>query len=1171
MGMQRWAMVWIVFGSILLGAEVQAAESALAKTYIDTGLTQQKANNHEEAVRTFATAFQEAERSNDVLRMALSKGLRGNSLMRLERWPEAQKDLEFALQTSKKAFSDPEHGVIVEIADDLALTYARQDKKSSSELYYRWLLPIYEKATPRDDAVVLQTIRNLAIVTEGQKKYSDAAGFYQRLVDEKTKSVGRTHAETQTALIDLAECYRKSGNSEALNKIAEELKAEVGKARSTEVPAYISLQRSLASTAASEQNREDAVQILEGLLPSLEGSFGKIIDARTEVLSDLGDHYLNLDRLDDALRVYREQVKLLTEEHGAKNKKTLDAMYSLAWACYRSKAYEEGVEFGKKSRDGYITTLGPEDVNVAHVERVLGHIARGREDWESAAEHYRVAGSIYRQQGKESTKNAVNSLNDLSSVLIKLDRAAEARRALEQALAVREASYGVDSIEAAKGLSELAWFHRSQGDLVTAQRLLEESISRSEVAVGKDSPELSPFLSGLASLHRAQGKNDLAEELLTRNLRNLEARGNTTELKKALSDLANLLEELGRYQDAEKYARRAVTVAEAVHGVTQPETASEKRQLAWILMRLDRWDDGQRMALAAVDVLERAGSDWESQLASAYNTVHGCMDELNDIHGAERYLRKAISIEERLDYNGAAAYIYNLGNLVSSLGKRDEAEKLYRDALSRLDRKEIEDPPKTEVSRLHYANSRIRNLKALAGLCQSLERLDEAETLLRQAMALQEQNFDEDHVGMIYGLRSLSELLIARDRHEERIPLIEREHKIVEKTVAPVHTDRANALHDLAGVRDQQGRLREAEDLYRSSVEMAEQVYGRGQPQLISYYSGLFDCLLEAGRVDEVRSLAGRARDLQSKLLSDDYNQATVLAMQGAASRSEGDFRTALKRQREILSFMQSHAKARPRDIASRQVSIADTAIQLGDLPTARTMLESARRFYGEHPPHRMTLAWFTSVEADYARAAEQADHEEKLRRQVVDLRRQTPQVYPQTLISHELTLARCLADRSRLEEAKLVLQAAQTRLESQIDVLPPLKIYADQIAGYLRLRDGQGDAALVLVQAAYDRQLALNGADHPDTGEILRLLALVQSQVGQHAPAVEMARKNVAIQRDALVNGAPEMVRALQALLDCQSAAEDSGADATRKDLAAARATYQTLLGDAATTRSSE
>ena len=76
-------------------------------------------------------------------------------------------------------------------------------------------------------------------------------------------------------------------------------------------------------------------------------------------------------------------------------------------------------------------------------------------------------------------------------------------------------------------------------------------------------------------------------------------------------------------------------------------------------------------------------------------------------------------------------------------------------------------------------------------------------------------------------------------KYSEAIPLAQRALSIREKTRGPNHPDVVTALHNLAGLYDEQGRYAEAEPLYKRSLAILEKAVGPDDPRVAAALNNL--------------------------------------------------------------------------------------------------------------------------------------------------------------------------------------------------------------------------------------------------------------------------------------------------------------------------------------------
>jgi tetratricopeptide (TPR) repeat protein len=128
-----------------------------------------------------------------------------------------------------------------------------------------------------------------------------------------------------------------------------------------------------------------------------------------------------------------------------------------------------------------------------------------------------------------------------------------------------------------------------------------------------------------------------------------------------------------------------------------------------------------------------------------------------------------------------------LAQLLTATNRREEAEPLMRRALA-IDQATFGN---------NHPNVAIR-LNSLALLLQATNRLGEAEPLMRRALAIDKAVFDSEHPTIASRLNNLAQLLQAMNRLGEAEPLMRRALDIREKRLGPEHPKTQKARENLA-------------------------------------------------------------------------------------------------------------------------------------------------------------------------------------------------------------------------------------------------------------------------------------------------------------------------------------------------------------------------------------
>jgi tetratricopeptide (TPR) repeat protein len=237
-----------------------------------------------------------------------------------------------------------------------------------------------------------------------------------------------------------------------------------------------------------------------------------------------------------------------------------------------------------------------------------------------------------------------------------------------------------------------------------------------------------------------------------------------------------------------------------------------------------------------------------------------------------------------------ARLMNQVGILLYTKALYAEAEPLMRQALA-IDEQSY-GPEHPDVA---------RDLNSLAQLLKATNRLAEAEPLMRRALAIAEQSLGENHPNVAAALNNLVTLLQATHRLAEAEPLMRRALAIDEQS-GPEHPNVAIGLHNLAQLLQDTHHLSEAESLMRRALAIAEQSLGENHHN-VAALNNLAQLLKATNRLPEAEPLMRRALLISVKTLGTEHpNSETVLGNYFALLQAMG--RTKDEIRRELASLL---------------------------------------------------------------------------------------------------------------------------------------------------------------------------------------------------------------------------------------------------------------------------
>ncbi|MEV4532540.1 tetratricopeptide repeat protein [Asanoa sp. NPDC049518] len=254
----------------------------------------------------------------------------------------------------------------------------------------------------------------------------------------------------------------------------------------------------------------------------------------------------------------------------------------------------------------------------------------------------------------------------------------------------------------------------------------------------------------------------------------------------------------GRFQQALRLERRALTIAEASLGDDDLQTAAIIGNLAGILKYLGREAESEPLQRRAMAISEAALGPDHPTIAIGLNNLALTLRHLGRTHETEPLHRRAVSIAEASlgpEHPITARYLHNFGYSLLVLDRADEAEPLHRRALAITENAFAPDHPLLATS-----------LDNLALTLNALARSDEAEPLQRRALAITEAAFGPDHPTMVVRLGNLASTLLQLGRADRAEPLEWRALSIAEATLGADHPNTAIAQRLLARTLETLGR-----------------------------------------------------------------------------------------------------------------------------------------------------------------------------------------------------------------------------------------------------------------------------------------------------------------------------------------------------------------------------
>ncbi|SDC81242.1 tetratricopeptide repeat protein [Paraburkholderia lycopersici] len=373
------------------------------------------------------------------------------------------------------------------------------------------------------------------------------------------------------------------------------------------------------------------------------------------------------------------------------------------------------------------------------------------------------------------------------------------------------------------------------------------------------------------ALNRLEEAGQLYRMLLEMNRNTLRAAD--PHMIENLNNLAGVEEALGHVEVAEKLAREAIELVQAL-----PDehflAPAPYNTLANILANQRRYAEAEPLYRKALDLAKTGLPSGHPMIAYSLNNLGHVLSYQGQKAEAGQLYRQALDVTSGTLPAAHPDRIGTMANLASALvaqDKYDEAEKLCRSAMDLAEGAQI------PAGTLGVVKHTLGNLFYQQG------RYAEAEPFYRQALELEKEACSNNDEQMVGSLITLADVLDKQARYSESEPLYRQALALREKLTPDAKAEIATLQNSLATTLFRLGRHEAAEPLYRLALRMRRDALPASSPLLASSLNNLAQILFKLGSVDEAESLHREALALRQQFLPEG-DAATAASMHKLAT-----------------------------------------------------------------------------------------------------------------------------------------------------------------------------------------------------------------------------------------------------------------------------------------------
>ena len=382
----------------------------------------------------------------------------------------------------------------------------------------------------------------------------------------------------------------------------------------------------------------------------------------------------------------------------------------------------------------------------------------------------------------------------------------DAEANFRKAVAIVDQSPQADSAQRATIYSNLAAVYRSEARYTEAEPLYQRAL---DCAHGDAALSRSP-LRGLALLYSSQGKLVEAEHFGRLAIQsNGENQSGSRRISEAYNDLAIILLERGKFEEARTFASQALSSAPA----QEAATGNALNTLGRIALAQKDGPNARRYLLQSSEILKNTLRPGDPALAAVWANLGHAYSLCGDWQPAIELLVRAIASLEKIkgrDHPDVASALNNLGTVYENRKQFKKARSVFGRAL-------------TIDSRTLGADS-IRaatDFNNLGSIAFFQHRWSDAETLLNRALAINSRILGEHHPETGELAANLAILYAKQQRYAEAGPLLRQAIVSREINYGAYDVTLSKLLTAQAGLFRRQGQFSEAQQAEARYMKIA--------------------------------------------------------------------------------------------------------------------------------------------------------------------------------------------------------------------------------------------------------------------------------------------------------------------------------------------------------------
>ncbi len=476
--------------------------------------------------------------------------------------------------------------------------------------------------------------------------------------------------------------------------------------------------------------------------------------------------------------------------------------------------------------------------------------------------------------------------------------------------------------------------------------------------------------------------------------------------------ICEIYQDLGKINEALKYAEKAVKISEDNFNEDHPKRASSYNQMGVTLMLLGKYDLALEYINKAIEIREKLFDHNHLDIATSYNNLALVLIELGDFNEALKAQLLALEIQEQIlnhNHHDIATSLNNLSLIYRGLGEYENALQTQLNAIKI--REEIFNPLHPSIAN-SYNN--------LATVYMDMKEFQKALPAQLKAIEIQEKIMKADHPDLAQSYNNLAMIYQGLTEYEKALPVQLKAIEIYKKELGVNHPNVATCYSNLSVIYKNLGEPEESFQALLKALEIRKKVYpDHNHPDLGISYNSLAIYFRDLGDYEKAINYEIEAISIfQSFFGSDNPNTAFLQNNLATFYQNIEDYENAKSLSENALSIFREKLGEEHPNVALTLNCLAESLRGLNDIDLALEYHEEAIRI-GKLKDMKDRLPYFYS---NYSKTL--------LKKKAYD----EALFFQQKSVSHFEKLFP--NGHSELDKAKEILNELETKTENENDTI---------------------------------------------------------------------------------------------------------------------------------------